>query len=206
MKTNQVIRIIIPVVLLLGAATALIVAVLGSQQVNTTVDETDETQVINVFIAFLYIEGVDGEAQASGHESWIEVLAYSHNVMAVDPTGAVRTAGSVQHAPLRITKMVDKASPKLYEKCVNGETITSVKLDCCTVFGEYLKVFYQIELQNAQISSAQDFGIVAGEGIPTETVSFTYESIRWTYTEYDAAGQSKGTVQTPWISTVETAG
>ncbi|MFX1507668.1 MAG: Hcp family type VI secretion system effector [Promethearchaeota archaeon] len=203
MKTNQVIRIIIPVVLLLGAATAFIAAVLGSQQVNTTVDETDEIQVINAFIAFLYVEGVDGEAQEQNHQSWIEVLAYSHNVMTVDPTGAVRTGGSVQHAPLRITKMVDKASPKLYEKCVNGETLSDVILHCCTAFGEDLKVFYKIELKNAMITSTQDFGIVAGESIPTETVSFAYESIRWIYTEYDASGQAKGNVETPWIS-VET--
>ncbi|UCG04571.1 MAG: type VI secretion system tube protein Hcp [Candidatus Heimdallarchaeota archaeon] len=201
MKTNQVIKIIIPLVLLLGAATAFIVAVIGSQQVNTTAETQESNQATSAYIAFLYIEGVDGEAQAQDHENWIEVLAYSHNVMTADPTGAVRTAGSVQHAPLRITKMVDKASPKLYEKCVNGETIVSVKLDCCTAFGEDLKVFYQIELQNAMITSAQDFGIVAGEGIPTETVSFTYESIRWTYSEFDAAGQKKGDIQTPWIST-----
>jgi type VI secretion system Hcp family effector len=205
MKTNQVVRIIIPLVLLLGAATAFFVAVLGNQQVNTTVDETQESnQVVNAFIAFLYIEGVDGEAKEQNHQNWIEVLAYSHNVMIAGLTDPARSTGSPQHAPLRITKMVDKASPKLYENCVNGATIIDVKLHLCTAFGEELKVFYKIELQNAKIASVQDYGMVLGEGIPTETVSFVYEAIKWTYTEYDAEGQAKGNVETGWINAVET--
>lgn len=205
MKTNQVIRIIIPLVLLLGAATAFIVAVFGSQQVNTTVDETQESnQVINAFIAFLYIEGVDGEAKEQNHQNWIEVLAYSHNVMVSYSADLSRSSSTQEHAPLRMTKMVDKSSPKLYEKCVNGDPIISVKLECCTAFGAELKVFYKIELQNAIISSVQDYGVVSGEGIPTETVSFVYEAIKWTYTEYDAEGQAKGNVETGWIDAVET--
>jgi len=200
MKTNQVVRIIIPIVLLLGTATAIIVAVLGNQQANTIAETQESNQAVNAYIAFLYIEDVDGEAMEQNHKNWIEVLAYSHNVMTADSTDPIRSTGAIKHNPLRITKMIDKASPKLYEKCISGETILSVELECCMPFGEVLKVFYKIELHNAMIASAQDFGIVSGEGIPTETVSFTYESIKWTYTEYDAAGQAKGNVETPWIS------
>jgi type VI secretion system secreted protein Hcp len=201
MKTNQVIRIIIPVVILLGAATALIVAVLGSQQVNTTVDETDETnQVINAFVAYLYVEDVDGEAQEQNHQAWIEVLAYSQNLLTADSSDPVRSTGAVKLTPLRITKMIDKASPKLFQMCSTGDPIDSVKLHCCAAFGEVMKTFYQIELQNAIITSVQDFGMASGEHIPTETVTFTYESIKWIYTEYDAAGQAKGTVDSGWIS------
>lgn len=201
MKKNQVFKLIIPLVLLLGAATVFIVAVLGNQQVNTSVDETEETnQVLTAFTAYLFIEGIDGEAQEQNHENWIEVLAYSQNMLTADSTDPIRSSGAVKLAPLRITKMIDKATPKLFEKCSNGESITEVKLHCCTAFGEEMKIFYQIQLQNAIITSVQDFGIVSGEHIPTETVTFMYESIKYIYTEYDAEGQAKGNVETPWIS------
>lgn len=204
MKTNQVIRIIIPVVLLLGAATAFIVAVLGSQQANTAVDETQESnQVVTALNAYLKIEGIDGEATEANHDKWIDVLAFSHNVMIPYSASLGRTTGTQEHYPLRVTKMIDKATPKLYEACVQDQSIASVQLDCCTAFGEELKVFYKIELQNAKIISVQDYGVASGD-IPTETISLNYEAIRWTYTEYDAAGQAKGNVQSPWISAVET--
>lgn len=200
MKTNQVIRIIIPLVLLLGAATAFIVAVIGGQQGNTSVDEVQETnQAVTAFVAYLKIEGLDGEAQEQKYQNWIDVLAYSHNVMVPYSTDISRSAGTQQHAPLRITKMVDKTSPKLYEKCVIGEVIVSVKLTCCKPFGEQLLWFYNISLQNAIITSVQDYGMTAGD-IPTETVSFMYEAIRWTYREYDAEGQAKGDISSGWIN------
>ena len=201
MKTNQVVRIIIPIILLLGTATAVIMAVLGSQQVNTSVDEPQASnQEMLAFVAFLKIEGVDGEAKEKSHDKWIDVLAFSHNIVG-DNVGAVRTSGTPQLAPLRITKMVDKSSPKLYEKCSKGSVIPTVYLECCRELGGQLKVFYRIELTNAVIISVQDYGITAGD-IPTETVSFGYETIKWIYTEYDDTGSSKGNVETE--ITVET--
>ncbi|MFX0124472.1 MAG: Hcp family type VI secretion system effector [Candidatus Hodarchaeota archaeon] len=194
MKTNQVIRIIIPLVFLLGAATVIIVAVLGNQQANTSVNKPQETNAVNAFVAYLKIDGMDGEATEANHQKWIDVLAFSHNVMVPSEVGTSRTTGIQKHAPLRITKMVDKTSPKLFEKCAKGAVISKVELECCKAFGEQLKVFYRIELQNARIISVQDYGITSGD-IPTETVSFTYEYIKWTYTEYDNQGQSKGNVE-----------
>jgi len=125
----------------------------------------------------------------------------SHNIVVSSSAGAVRTSGTPQLAPLRITKMVDKASPKLYDMCSKGSLIPYVYLDCCKELGGQFKVFYRIELTNAGIISVQDFGITAGD-IPTETVSFAYEKIKLIYTEYDEQGSSKGNVETE--ITVET--
>ena len=202
MKTNQVVRIIIPIVILLGTTTAVIMAVLGNQTTNTSVDEPEATnQEMLAFVAYLKIDGVDGEAKETGHEKWIDVLAFSHNIAVPSSAGAVRTSGTPQLAPLRITKMMDKSSPALYDKCSKGSLIPYVYLDCCKDFGGQLKVFYRVELTNAGIMSVQDFGITAGD-IPTETVSFSYEQIKLIYTEYDEQGSSKGNVET--IISVET--
>ncbi len=198
MKTNQIVRIIIPLVLLLGAATTFFVAVLGNQQANTSTEEIQESNATtSSFEMYLFVEGIPGEATEKNHEDWIDVLAYSHNIQTPYEVGTGRSAGSVENAPLRITKMLDKSSPKLYEACADGNVIPLVELDFCMTNIDR-DVFYNIELQNARIVSVQDFGVVSGD-YPTETVSFTYEKVRWTYTEYDAAGNPKGDVQSDWI-------
>jgi len=59
-------------------------------------------------------------------------------------------------------------------------------------------VFYSIELQNAKVFSVQ------GHGTETfytqESVSFTYEQIKWIYTEYDDSGNAQGNVESGWIT------
>ncbi|MFX1283915.1 MAG: Hcp family type VI secretion system effector [Promethearchaeota archaeon] len=198
MKTNQIIRIIIPLVLLLGAATTFFVAVLGNQQANTSAEDIQKANTTtSSFIMYLYVEGIPGEVIEQDHEEWIEVLAYSHNIQTPYNVGTGQTAGSVENAPLRITKMVDKASPKLYQACYTGSVKPLVELDFCMT-NTAQDVFYNIELENAKIVSVQDFGVLSGD-YPTETVSFTYERFKWTYIEYDAQGQPKGPIESGWI-------
>lgn len=201
MKVNQIARIIIPLTILLGAATAFIVVALANLQVNASTEETQAPTAASS-VMYLKVEGIDGEVIQADHVGWIEVLAYSHNLKLSYDADAARSAGSVEHAPLRVTKMVDKASPKLYQKCSTGEMIPSVMLDLC--FNDATQeVFYQIELLNAQIVSVQEYGLALGDS-PTETVSFVYESIRWIYTEWEG-GSKKGTVESGWIDWEEAA-
>lgn len=190
MKTNSTVRIIIPLALLLGGVIVFLVAGLSGLQVNASTEEPQET--VNALTMYLYVEGIPGESLQQDHAQWIEVLAYSHNVQAPYELGTGRSSGSPQHTPLRITKMVDKATPKLYEACSKGTAIPSVKLDFCMA-DTTQSVFYSIELLNARVTSVQDYGLL--EDRPTETVSFTYESIKWIYTEYGADGKPKGNVE-----------
>ena len=105
----------------------------------------------------LFVEGIDGESTISGRENSITVLGYSHSIN--NPfdltTGQVTV---VQHSPLRIMKIIDKSSPKLMEKCVQGTTIPSVILRF--YFEPGGQKFYVIELSNAQVTSYQGFGTV----------------------------------------------
>ncbi|MFX0015398.1 MAG: Hcp family type VI secretion system effector [Promethearchaeota archaeon] len=204
MKTNQTVRIIIPLILLLGTATAFIVAVIGNQQINTSTEELQESNTVaGGFVMYLHVDDINGEAIEENHEDWIDVLAYSHNVRIPDLTDPTRSVGVRQHTPLRVTKMVDRASPKLYQFCVDGNSIASVKLEFCMT-NEGHSVFYKIELQNARIVSVQDYGM-SSEDIPTETVSFVYERIKWVYTQYDSQGKALGNVETNWITWGESA-
>ncbi|MFX0050811.1 MAG: Hcp family type VI secretion system effector [Candidatus Hermodarchaeota archaeon] len=189
MKTNHIIRLAIPLVLLMGFATTFFVAVLTNQEVNASPNlYVSDSISMNLWIT---TPNVDGESEHDGREGSIDVLAYSHSISASYSTDGTRSAGSAMHTPLRITKMVDKATPKLYQYCSDGTTITTVTLKLYFEPGGLN--FLTIELTNAQVASVQNFGFL--EDRPTETVSFTYQSIYMKYVEYDAEGKPKGPVE-----------
>jgi type VI secretion system Hcp family effector len=192
MKTNHVIRIVVPMVLLVGFAMSFFAALISNQQVNASTNLfTSDSISMN-----LWIEGLPGESDRPNRAESIDVIAYSHSIAAPYSVDSARSATSAEHTPLRITKMVDKATPKLYEKCSQGAVITSVTL---RVYHEPDALqFLLVELQNVQVVSIQNYGL--GEDRPTETVSLTYEKIKWTYTEYGLDGKSKGNVESGWIS------
>ncbi|MHA2224546.1 MAG: Hcp family type VI secretion system effector [Candidatus Hodarchaeales archaeon] len=201
MKKNYMIRIIIPLTLLLGTATAFFVTAISDQPVTASTDELQSPTSSSVGM-YLKIEGIDGESTDAAHDKWIDVIAYSHSLYSdIDmATGGERSTGSVKHSPLRITKKVDKTTPKLYEKCFTASFIPTATLEFWSG-GESPKRFFMIELQNVIISSVQGYGTV--DDRPTETVSIVYDKIKWTYTEYDLAGNSKGNVESGWLSVSE---
>ncbi|MFX0183314.1 MAG: Hcp family type VI secretion system effector [Candidatus Hodarchaeota archaeon] len=197
MKTNYVIRIVVPLILLVGFAMTFFVAVLNNQQVEASTNLfTSDSTSMN-----LEIDGFDGESDRPGREGTIDVLSYSHSISAAYSASATRSATSAQHTPLRVTKLVDKTSPKLFEKCSKGTVITSVIL---SVYHEPDALLYlKVELQNVQVASVLNYGL--GDELSTEIVSFTYEQIKWTYTEYGSDGKSKGNVESGWINWGEAA-
>ncbi len=195
MKTNQIVRILIPLVLLLGGATGFLVVALNNQQADASTNAIQETNTYESdgFSMNMWISGVSGESEHPTRANSIDILAYSHSITSPDWQTIMRGAGSAsaQHTPLRVTKMVDKATPKLYEKCTTGASIASVIL--CFYFEPTNLRYLNITIQTVMVVSIQDYGF--HEGRPTETVSFAYDKIKWTYTEYDSGGQSKGNVE-----------
>ena len=80
---------------------------------------------------FLKISGVDGESTDKDHDGWIDVLSYSGS--SIQPsssvTGTSRDRGSVSMSDFTITKELDKATPKLNEALLKGETIPRIELE-----------------------------------------------------------------------------
>jgi type VI secretion system secreted protein Hcp len=190
MKVNKWIRIIIPLILILGGATIFLVAALSNQHVIAST-EGSTAFISDVVSMNLWIDGISGETIHDERTESSDVLAYSHSVTTGYNPDPVRSSSEKHHTPLRVTKMVDKATPKLYEACSKGTTIASATLRF--YYEPDGLNFLTIELQNAVIISVHDYGIV--EGRPTETVSFVYDSIKWTYTEFDKDGKSQGNVE-----------
>ena len=95
-----------------------------------------------------------------------------------------------------LVKQVDKATPKLMEKCAKGEVIPSVILEISTG-GTYKRTYYKYELKNVIVSSFYSKGDI-NEYVPTETFTLHFEWFKVTYSEIDHTGNIKGNVEFTW--------
>jgi type VI secretion system secreted protein Hcp len=126
---------------------------------------------------FLKLDGIDGESVDIKYEKWIECLSFSWGISdGSKPTNAPGKAPSArraQVADLSITKYLDAASPKLFEKVCEGGHLSEATL-VMRKAGEKPLEFYKIKLEDVLISSVQNGG--AGGGIATELVTFSFAS------------------------------
>jgi len=154
------------------------------------------------FDAFLKVESIDGECLDSGHEGWIEVLSYNWGVDQPTST-SVSSAGSLsaQRAdfkPFRVTKALDKASPKLALGAASGEHFPSAILQLCRAGGDK-QLYMEYKLTDVIISSFYPGGQGTSETLPTEDVAFNYGKIEWKYVQTKVAGgQGSGNVAAGW--------
>jgi len=147
---------------------------------------------------YMKIDGVDGESTNKGHEKWCEVISMSNAVSRKVADGAVDTSrvrGSTTLGDVHISKMLDKASVKLQEKCAAGEFIPKVEIHVCTKVGNAETTVLKYVLSNVILSQYDINCTDPSRSLPVETVSLDYEKIVWTYTELDHnKGTKKGEV------------
>jgi len=146
---------------------------------------------------FLEVSGVVGESTDQSHKEWIEILSFSMGMAKPSSGTTMRSRGDVVIEDIIVLKEVDKASPKLMEKCAKGQVVTGAVIEFCRDFGGSLETVYRYELSNVLITSIYCSGST-GEYVPVEEVSLNFEEITVTYTEFDAVGKSKGNVEFTW--------
>jgi type VI secretion system secreted protein Hcp len=100
-----------------------------------------------------------------------------------------------------VTKAVDKASPKLYEYCCSGKALPNITIEMMRASGDKRVKYLEIKMEQAIVSQVQN-GREGKDAFPTETVSFSFGKIKWTYTQQDRTdGSSKGNVTGGWDTT-----
>jgi type VI secretion system secreted protein Hcp len=155
------------------------------------------------FDAFLKIDGIPGESADAKHKDWIDVLSYGFGIQQPTSVSAGRSGGTsaarVDFEDFSITKRLDKASPKLALACADGMHMRQVTLELCRAEGDKAK-YMEYKLSNCIVSSYHDGGAAHGpDSLPTETVSFNYGKIEWTYTQQKRAdGSGGGQVAAGW--------
>ena len=162
---------------------------------------------------FIKIDGIPGESTDDKHKDEIEVLSFSfgaqHASKGSASTAGARTGGRVSCFPFIFTKVADKASPKLLEKCCNGTHIPKAVFTAHRAT-DLKQKYLQIDLTDLVVrrwKSAQETGVErtakhqAGGGVmlQEELIELMYGSIRVTYTVTDhQTGKATGDVSAGW--------
>ncbi len=156
------------------------------------------------FSAFLQIEGIEGECTDADHDTWIEILSYSHNVSqpgtGSGSSGGALSAERADHSPFSIVKALDKTSPNLAHACSSGKMIPTINIEICrTIEGKQVK-YMEYKFENCMIGSFSPGGSAQGaESLPLEEVTWAYQKITWNYivTNHDT-GAEEGNVENYW--------
>ncbi len=116
-----------------------------------------------------------------------DVLSFSIGVSnpATVGSGGI-TTGTPNFSDLAIQKLLDKASVEVLLKVAQGGQLNSVTLSCVNASTNAL--VYEIKLEPVVFSTIQHSGAAGGDDKPSESVSFTYAKITWTY--YPSSGPS----------------
>ncbi len=145
---------------------------------------------------FLKLEGVEGESQDSKHKNEIELLSWSFGATQSGTMhmGGGGGAGKVSMQDMSVTKVMDKASPKLLLACANGEHISKAVL-VARKAGKEQQEYYKITLTDVLVSGYNTSGH-SQSGVPMDQVTLNFGKIECEYKEQKKDGTLGGVIKT----------
>ena len=131
-------------------------------------------------------DGAPGAVTTAGFEKWIELNSFQWGVGRAIGTAArgsaTREASEPSLSEVVITKVLDKASTKLFTEAVAGDLSKTVKFKFTTTTANKVDTYLAFELSNCGVSG---FSISGAGDKPTESLSINFTKIMFTYTERD---------------------
>ena len=136
----------------------------------------------------LTVSEIPGGSEKTGRENSSDVFEIEHQVQMQLDVATGLSSGVRIHAPLRVTKVIDKASPLLFQALCQNKTLKDVTLDFFRIDPETRSEvkYYTIAMTNCRVSHYRPF--MPTSFLPSneefrhmEQVSFVYETIelRW---------------------------
>lgn len=144
---------------------------------------------------FLKIDTLPGESHDSKLKDHIELESWSwgETNSGTHAAGGGGGAGKVSMQDFHFVMKVNKASPKLLEKCATGEHIPNAEL-ICRKAGKQQQDFLRIKFFDLMISSFQTGGSSHGDVLPTDQISFNYSKMEYQYKMQKPDGNLDGPV------------
>jgi type VI secretion system Hcp family effector len=143
---------------------------------------------------YVNIVSTPGESTDGAHGGWIDAYALELEAVRVFASGGGGT-GAPDFKDVSILKGTDKASPLLNLALALNTNLGLVTIDVCRTTAPQ-QCYFKVELTNSMLSGVSLSGsscVGTGACTPTmtESVSFHYTRIRWTYIPF--TGGTPGT-------------
>ncbi len=147
---------------------------------------------------FLKIDGIDGESQDSKHKDEIHLESWSWGETQSGSSAQDSGLGSgkVNMQDFHFTMKCNKASPKLFIACANGDHIKKAVLTCRKA-GKTQQEFLFYTFNDLLISSYQTGGN-ANDVIPTEQISFNFTKVVMEYKPQKQDGSLDAGIKKGW--------
>jgi type VI secretion system secreted protein Hcp len=154
------------------------------------------------FLAFVNFGDIKGDCTEKDHKDWTMAESYHHGVTqrasVTQMTAGGPTSQGVSHSEYSIVKMLDSASPKLFEAACKGTVLKDVTIELVRA-GDTPVKYMVTKLKNVLVSGVHHNGDPKGDAqFPTETINLTYSGIEITYTKQGLDGKASGNVAAKW--------
>ncbi|HNY40498.1 MAG TPA: type VI secretion system tube protein Hcp [Bryobacteraceae bacterium] len=148
--------------------------------------------------SYLKIEGIPGEAKQKGYEGWIHLdgWQWGSSTAGQAERGGGLIGGKVQMQDFHITKLTDKATPKLFEACCKGQVFGEMKVNVVRMPGN--QVVMDFNFKQCMVTSYQTGGGSGDAGVPIENVSLNFQKVNLHMTAMKEDGTVEGMVQAGW--------
>jgi type VI secretion system secreted protein Hcp len=145
---------------------------------------------------FLKIDGIDGESPDSKHKASIQLLSFSwgETNSGTFAAGGGGGGGKVQMQDFHFVMNVNKASPKLFLACANGEHIKKAVLTARKA-GKDQQEYLKVTFSELLISSFQTSGSTDAGNLPLDQISFNFAKVEMEYKEQKADGTLGGAIK-----------
>ena len=145
---------------------------------------------------FLKIDGIPGESKDAKHKDEVSVESFSWGATqsGTSAYGGGGGAGKVSMQDFSFVMRMNKASPKLFLACANGEHIKQAILTCRKA-GKEQQDYLKVTFSDLLVSSYQTGGSSSGEELPVEQISLNFAKLEMEYKEQKPDGSLGGAIK-----------
>jgi len=145
---------------------------------------------------------IAGESTDAGHAGEIELSSFQHHVSRqVGPrtTAGSPSVGNSSHGEVVITKLIDKATPEFAKSICGGQQHAEIKIVFEKTNAAGALIPYMVYTLTAVIITSSSLSGADGGGMPMESATLNYATIKWEYTPTDPnTGDAQGVLPFGW--------
>jgi len=151
---------------------------------------------------FMTIDGIEGEVNIEKFSGTVAVRELNYEVelpLTTERTRGGATRDKSIHSQVRIRKVADKSSVKLFQNCCEGTQLSEVKFEFVRFSQGEMVVARVLTLSEVFVSRFAHLGeYPADSDLPVEEIGFDFATVTDTYTQQKSDGSMSGNVEFGW--------